>query len=87
MHLHARVTQAAESVVGCSPKSRLTWPEVALEKPLGHEAKLTVIHDGVGGDCRGRDGQRRLAKVLSGLSLLLEADQLAVRIKAEQLRR
>jgi hypothetical protein len=42
---------------------------------LGHEAKLTVLHDGVGRDYRGRNGQRRLAKVLSGLSLLLDGDQ------------
>src|SRR6266487_3083706 len=48
--------------------------------------KLTVIHDGVGRDYRGRNGQRRLAKVLSEL-LLLEADQLAARTRAERLRR
>ena len=51
-------------------------------EPLGHEAKLTVIHDGVGRDYRGRNGQRRLAKVLSGPSLLLDADQLAARTRA-----
>ena len=88
VHLHARVTQAPGSVVDCSPRVSERWSEVALDmEPLGHEAKLTVIHDGVGRDYRGRNGQRRLAKVLSELSLQLDADQLVVRTRAERLRR